>query len=99
MARRTYDPLVLEEYLALIARGVGYTDANARHSGRGCGGGPSSLPSTSPRSPSTTAGRPGFAGHRPRPGLADFLCNWPLAFLVVRGVDASPEGDGEGVEC
>ena len=35
----------------------------------------------------------------PGGGLSDFRCNWPLAFLVVRGVDASLEGDGEGVEC
>jgi len=32
-------------------------------------------------------------------GLSDFRCNWPLASLVVRGVDAPLEGDGEGVEC
>ena len=30
MARRTYDPLVVEEYVGLIAQGVGYTDANSR---------------------------------------------------------------------
>ncbi len=40
------------------------------------------------------AGKPG----PPVQGLSDFRCNWPLAFLVVRGIDASLEGDGEGVE-
>lgn len=30
MARRTFDPLLVEEYLGLIAQGVGYTEANSR---------------------------------------------------------------------
>ena len=41
----------------------------------------------------------GFAWKRtPVGGLSDFRFNWPLASLVVRGVDASLEGDGKGVE-
>lgn len=31
-------------------------------------------------------------------GLSDFRCNWSLAFLAIRGVDAALEGYGDGAQ-